>query len=71
MTPEERLKLAFDVAEKDLSIPTLLDVNDLLEGGDEQSMLTYLSYFRIYSREKKVLDLSLCIVSVSFKMHKN
>lgn len=46
-TAAQNLKFALETAEKALNIPKLLDVEDiLLPSLDENSMLTYLSYFR-------------------------
>ncbi|KAL6061886.1 alpha-actinin [Balamuthia mandrillaris] len=43
----ENLAHALDTAEKDLGVPKLIDVEDIVtEKPDEQSMLTYISYFR-------------------------
>jgi hypothetical protein len=42
----DRLLFAFDCAERALSIPHLLDPQDVLENPDEQSILTYISYFK-------------------------
>jgi len=48
MSAEQRLRLAFDTAESDLSVPAILDVADLISGKpDEQSVMTYVSFFRI------------------------
>ncbi len=44
----DRLTIAFDVAERALSIPRLLEALDLLSDPDEQCILTYLSYFRAH-----------------------
>eukprot|EP01088_Endostelium_zonatum_P022112 TRINITY_DN920_c0_g1_i1.p1 TRINITY_DN920_c0_g1~~TRINITY_DN920_c0_g1_i1.p1 ORF type:complete len:746 (-),score=228.81 TRINITY_DN920_c0_g1_i1:85-2271(-) len=46
-TPEANLTHALDAAEKHLGIPKLIDVEDIREAApDEQSLLTYISYFR-------------------------
>jgi len=50
----ENLELAFDVAEKQLGIPRLLDVEDLLDVArpDERSVVTYVSeYFHRFSAQ--------------------
>eukprot|EP00854_Cymbomonas_tetramitiformis_P000714 gene715-1177_t len=44
-TSAERLEFAFDVAEKELGVPQLIDVEDMADGVDDKSMMTYLSYF--------------------------
>jgi len=43
----KNLQLAFDVAEKDLDIPQLLDVNDIVsqEKPDEKSIMAYVAYY--------------------------
>jgi len=45
-SPAQNLKYALDTAESALSIPKLIDVEDILTSPDEHSMLAYLSYFR-------------------------
>ena len=51
--PAENIKLAFDVAEKQLNIPRLLDVEDLLqEKPDERSVMTYVAeYFHRFATQ--------------------
>ncbi|KAK3266926.1 hypothetical protein CYMTET_24486 [Cymbomonas tetramitiformis] len=41
----EAMKFCFDVAEKEFDIPQLLDAEDVVEFGDEKSMMTYVSYY--------------------------
>jgi len=50
---EKNLSLAFDIAEKDLQIPRLLDVEDM-NNPDEKSVMTYVSeyYHRLSEYEK-------------------
>jgi len=50
---EKNLSLAFDIAEKDLQIPRLLDVEDM-KNPDEKSVMTYVSeyYHRLSEYEK-------------------
>lgn len=46
MNTEDRLNLIFDVAEKKLGIPKLLEVSDLMSGNpDERSVVLYSSLF--------------------------
>jgi hypothetical protein len=50
---DKNLSLAFDIAEKDLQIPRLLDVEDM-KNPDEKSVMTYVSeyYHRLSEYEK-------------------
>jgi len=45
--PAENLQTAFDVAEKHLDIPQLLDVNDIINSvkPDDKSIMTYVAYY--------------------------
>jgi hypothetical protein len=47
-SPYERLLIGFDVAERALSIPKLLEPQDVIDNPDEQSLLTYISYFKAH-----------------------
>jgi hypothetical protein len=53
---EENLENAFSVAEEELGIPRLLDVEDfILDELDEKSIMTYLSAFnRMYSKVRAI-----------------
>lgn len=54
-TPEEVLRHVFAVAEKDLGIPALLDVEDVIvERPDEKSVMTYVSeYFHRFAAQSE------------------
>jgi Ca2+-binding EF-hand superfamily protein len=50
------LQLAFDVADRDLDIPKMLDVSDMLDvpKPDERSVMTYIAaYFHVFSASQK------------------
>jgi actinin alpha len=50
------LQLAFDIAEKHLDIPKMLDVSDMLDvpKPDERSVMTYIAaYFHVFSASQK------------------
>jgi len=56
------LKFALETAEKEMNIPKLIDVEDILvPSPDENSMLTYLSYFRS-TQLKEVFDILIYLV---------
>jgi Calponin homology (CH) domain len=45
-TPEHNLSVAFELAEKELGIPKLLDVKEVFDGRvDERSLVLYTSLF--------------------------
>lgn len=53
---KENLQLAFDVAEKHLGIPQLLDPNDIVDIAkpDERSIITYVSlYYHVFSQSQQ------------------
>merc|ERR1711974_71739 len=57
--PAHNLQLAFDVAEKHLGIPPLLDVEDIIDvpRPDERSIITYVSqYYHVFASSKKEED---------------
>ena len=59
--PRENLKTAFEVAEKSLGIPQLLDVDDMLESPkpDERAVILYLSqYYHAFAGQKKAGEAS-------------
>jgi hypothetical protein len=41
------------LAEKELNIPVLLEVEDFLQGTDERMLATYVSYFRNLIRNNR------------------
>lgn len=54
--PAANLKLAFEVAEKELGIPQLLDIEDIVDvpKPDERSIMTYLvQYYHVFSSNRK------------------
>lgn len=58
-TPEQNLSAAFEFAEKELHVPKLLDVNEVLEGRvDERSLVLYTSlFFHAYTAAQVASDL--------------
>jgi len=54
--PHENCKLAFDIAEKELGIPQLLDVEDLVDvpKPEERSVMTYIAeFYHVFSANRK------------------
>jgi hypothetical protein len=54
--PASNLKLAFDVAERELGIPQLIDIEDIIDvpKPDERSIMTYLvQYYHVFSSNRK------------------
>lgn len=46
LTQEQRLEKAFEIAEKNINIPKLLDVNEVMKGtADERALILYTSLF--------------------------
>jgi len=59
--PRESLKTAFEIAEKHLGIPQLLDVDDMLDSPkpDERAVILYLSqYYHAFAGQKKAGEAS-------------
>jgi len=54
LSQAELLDAVFDIAEKSLAIPRLIDVQDLLENPDKQVIMTYVSLIRssVHASEK-------------------
>jgi len=54
LSPHELLDAVFDIAEAQLAIPRLIDVQDLLEAPDKFSVMTYVSLIRssVHAAEK-------------------
>ncbi|VUC33533.1 unnamed protein product [Clonostachys rosea] len=51
----ENMQMAFDIAEKEIGIPKLLDVEDVCESPDDKSLMTYIAYwFHAFSQMEKV-----------------
>uniref|UniRef100_A0A8H7NAW0 Calponin-homology (CH) domain-containing protein n=1 Tax=Bionectria ochroleuca TaxID=29856 RepID=A0A8H7NAW0_BIOOC len=51
----ENMQMAFDIAEKEIGIPKLLDVEDVCEAPDDKSLMTYIAYwFHAFSQMEKV-----------------
>ncbi|XP_078419495.1 uncharacterized protein LOC144693526 [Cetorhinus maximus] len=54
-TDKENLEMVFKVAEQELKIPKLLEVQDVdVSNPDEKSMITYVSQFLQYSEEQPI-----------------
>eukprot|EP01111_Echinosteliopsis_oligospora_P013816 TRINITY_DN504_c0_g1_i1.p1 TRINITY_DN504_c0_g1~~TRINITY_DN504_c0_g1_i1.p1 ORF type:complete len:511 (-),score=125.21 TRINITY_DN504_c0_g1_i1:78-1610(-) len=57
-TPEAKLEKAFELAEKTMNVPKLLDVSEVMKGTtDERSLILYTSlYFHAYSAQAQRLE---------------
>lgn len=57
-TPEQRLEKAFEFAEKNINIPKLLDVNEVMKGTtDERSLILYASlFFHAFKAQAQALE---------------
>lgn len=68
--PSENLELAFRVAEQELGIPRLLDVEDMTNAKpDEKSVMTYLSYYwKRFASMSKAQGASACLSSLLGKL---
>jgi len=57
-TPEAKLEKAFELAEKTMNVPKLLDVSEVMKGTtDERSLILYTSlYFHAYSAQAQRLQ---------------
>jgi len=57
-TPEQKLEKAFELAEKTMNVPKLLDVSEVMKGTtDERSLILYTSlYFHAYSAQAQRLE---------------
>jgi len=60
-TPEQNLSAAFEFAEKELHVPKLLDVHEVMDGRvDERSLVLYTSlFFHAYTAAKVANDLEM------------
>jgi filamin len=57
LSPVDRATKAIDAANVNLSIPQLIEANDMVsDNSDDLSVMTYVSYFRAYDAKAKVPD---------------
>jgi actinin alpha len=64
-TPRENLNYAFEVAEKELGIPRLLEPEDLIDTArpDERSIITYVSEVTVF---KPIFELIRTVLPLFF-----
>lgn len=57
-SPDQRLEKAFEIAEKTINIPKLLDVNEVMKGTtDERSLILYASlFFHAFKAQAQALE---------------
>lgn len=57
-TPDQRLEKAFEIAEKTINIPKLLDINEVMKGTtDERSLILYASlFFHAFKAQAQALE---------------
>jgi len=70
-TPEQNLAAAFEFAEKELHVPKLLDVQEVMDGRvDERSLVLYTSlFFHAYTAAKVASDLEKARLGTEEVLH--